>query len=159
MKKRFISFAVLVTADLLCIFVCFLIAYFIRDSVLPGIEKKIEAGEELTAGEKAHKMQWDETIKHFNPTQETVDEDVAAMRGSYLDGLKHRAPMYFAVSSYLLVFGSFWPAMGLMLLGMGLMKTGVFSASRSKRFYLILAVIGYGAGLPIAWLSASSAIA
>jgi Undecaprenyl-phosphate galactose phosphotransferase WbaP len=35
MKKRLISFVILVVADLLCIFSCFLIAYFIRDSVLP----------------------------------------------------------------------------------------------------------------------------
>ena len=59
----------------------------------------------------------------------------------------------------MLIFGSFWPAMGLMLSGMALMKLGVFSASRSKRYYLILAVIGYGAGLPLAYLSARGMIA
>jgi uncharacterized protein len=132
---------------------------YVRDNFLPEIERKIEAGEDLTAEETAHKTQWDETIKHFNPPQEVVDKDVEAMRGSYIDAVRHRAPMYFAVTSYLLVFGAFWPAMGLMLFGMAMMKSGVFAASRSKRFYLILAVIGYGAGLPLAYLSASSAIA
>ena len=60
--------------------------------------------------------------------------------------------------TFMLIIGSFWPAMGLMLAGMALMKLGVFSASRSKRFYLILAVIGYGAGLPLAYLSARGMI-
>lgn len=59
----------------------------------------------------------------------------------------------------MLIIGSFWPTMGLMLAGMAFMKLGVFSASRSKRFYLILAVIGYSVGLPLAWLSARGMIA
>jgi uncharacterized protein len=42
-----------------------------------------------------------------------------------------------------------WRAGGLMLLGMGLMKLGVFSAKRSRRFYMLSALIGYGIGLPI----------
>jgi uncharacterized protein len=63
------------------------------------------------------------------------------------------------MTTYLLFFGSFWPTMGLMLFGMAFMKLGVFSASRSKWFYLILALTGYGTGFPLAWLSARSAIA
>ena len=40
-------------------------------------------------------------------------------------------------------------AMGRMLIGMGLMKLGVFSAKRSRRFYLWMVAIGYGIGLPL----------
>ena len=36
-----------------------------------------------------------------------------------------------------------------MLLGMGLMKFGVFSASRSRRFYATMVGLGYGIGLPL----------
>lgn len=35
MRKRLISFAILVLADLLCIFACFLVAYLVRERVLP----------------------------------------------------------------------------------------------------------------------------
>lgn len=35
MRKRAISFVILVAADLLCIFGCFLISYYIRDNLLP----------------------------------------------------------------------------------------------------------------------------
>jgi len=131
----------------------------IRDNVLPEVERKIEAGEELTPAEQAQKNTWNETVMHFNPSQEDVDRDIRAMTGGYFEALKYRAPLYLAISTYLLAFGSFWPTMGLMLYGMALMKTGVFSCSRSKRYYLVLAAIGYGAGLPLAYLSARSAIA
>jgi len=131
----------------------------IRDDVLPEIERKVEAGEELTRYELAQRNTWNETVMHFNPSREDVDRDIRAMTGGYIETLKYRAPLYLAVSTYLLAFGSFWPAMGLMLAGMALMKAGVFSVSRSKRFYLILGAIGYGAGLPLAYLSARSAIA
>ena len=36
-----------------------------------------------------------------------------------------------------------------MLVGMGLMKLGVFSAQRSRRFYLWMVGLGYGMGLPL----------
>jgi uncharacterized protein len=131
----------------------------IRDDILPEIERKVEAGEELTRAEIAQQKTWNETILHFNPSQEEIDKDITAMRGRYIDALKYRAPLYLAMTTYLLFFGSFWPAMGLMLLGMALMRLGVFSASRSKRFYLILSVIGYGAGLPLAYISGRASIA
>ena len=36
-----------------------------------------------------------------------------------------------------------------MLIGMGLMKLGVFSAARSRRYYINMLLIGYGIGLPL----------
>ena len=36
----------------------------------------------------------------------------------------------------------------MMLLGMGLLKLRVFSATRSIRFYVVMAAVGYGIGLP-----------
>ena len=41
-----------------------------------------------------------------------------------------------------------WFVGGMMLLGMALMKLGVFSGERSTKFYLKMMVIGYGVGLP-----------
>jgi uncharacterized protein len=39
--------------------------------------------------------------------------------------------------------------LSMMLIGMGLVKLGVITAQRSNRFYLILALVGYGIGLPL----------
>jgi uncharacterized protein len=43
----------------------------------------------------------------------------------------------------------FWAIGARMLLGMGLMKLGVFSATCSWQFYQLLALFGYGVGLPL----------
>ncbi len=131
----------------------------VRDTILPEIERKIGAGEELSAEEKAHRERWEETKKHYDPSQEELEENIAIYRNGYEGIVRHRAPLYFMSTTAMLIIGSFWPTMGLMLAGMALMKLGVFSASRSKRFYLILTVIGYGAGLPLAYLSARGMIA
>ena len=131
----------------------------VRDTILPEIERKIEAGEEVTAEEEAHRQRWNETKKHYDPSPEELEKNIATYRNGYPGIIRDRAPLYLATSTIMVIFGSFWPAMGLMLAGMALMKLGVFSASRSKRFYLILAVIGYGAGLPLAYLSARGMIA
>jgi uncharacterized protein len=53
----------------------------------------------------------------------------------------------------------FWRVMGLMLLGMALMKLNFFSAIRSMRFYLTLAVIGYVIGLPLSIIGSKYMIA
>jgi uncharacterized protein len=42
-----------------------------------------------------------------------------------------------------------WSVSGRMLIGMGLMKLGVFSAGRSRRYYWVLMLLGYGLGLPL----------
>lgn len=131
----------------------------VRDTILPEIERKIEAGEELTAGEKAHRERWEETKKHYDPSPEELKENIETYRNGYIGIFRHRAPLYFMSTTAMLIVGSFWPTMGLMLAGMAFMKLGVFSASRSKRFYLILAVIGYCAGLPLAYFSARGMIA
>lgn len=131
----------------------------VRDTILPEIERKIEAGEEVTAREEAHRERWAETKKHYDPSPEELEKNIETYRNGYIGIIRHRAPLYLMTTSVMLIIGSFWPTMGLMLAGMAFMKLGVFSASRSKRFYLILAVIGYGAGLPLAYLSARGMIA
>jgi uncharacterized protein len=48
-----------------------------------------------------------------------------------------------------LVRGSLWETIAMMLLGMALFKWEIFSARRSRRFYLILAAAGYCVGLSV----------
>ena len=44
---------------------------------------------------------------------------------------------------------AFFDSVGMMLLGMGLLKLGVLGAERSLRFYASMVMAGYGIGLPI----------
>ena len=52
------------------------------------------------------------------------------------------------------IFMIIWRVGGLMLVGMALMKLGVFAASRSRRFYIFCVSLGYGIGLPLVAYSA-----
>ena len=98
--------------------------------------------------------QWQELRVVFSPSEEDIAADVAAYRGTYIDSLTQRAPFvaFMQVNTTLVVV--IWRVGALMLLGMALMKLGVLSGMRSTRFYKALTLVGYGAGLPLAILSA-----
>lgn len=93
---------------------------------------------------------WDEGLREFvRPSEQEINREIAIYRGSYADILAHRVPMLFFFHIVGLVLMMFWMVAGRMLLGMGLMKLGVFSAERSWRFYQLLALLGYGIGVPL----------
>ena len=91
-------------------------------------------------------------IEDWQPGPERIAQDMAAYRGSYLEVLRYRAPSAFAFHTSVFLFWALWRAGGMMLAGMGLFKLGVFSARRSRQFYLTLLGTGLFIGIPIvAW--------
>jgi uncharacterized protein len=113
-----------------------------------------EAGE--TPGEKQQKLvdTWEEMRPYFDPTTEEVEEELETYRNGYVGAFLDRAPRSFMAQAMAIPFFTLWRTGGVMLLGMALMKLGVFSAQRSPRFYRRCVIWGYGAGLPLAALSA-----
>ncbi|HSR68491.1 MAG TPA: DUF418 domain-containing protein [Acidobacteriota bacterium] len=115
--------------------------------------EKLEAGEELSETQKQLKQTWIQTQKAISPDPAKLQEEIEIYRnGTYLEQLIHRAP----TALQTLVIGLFtfglWRAGGLMLLGMALMKWGVFSAALSRAAYLRLTIGGYLLGLPfVVW--------
>ena len=93
----------------------------LRDEIFPGTEKK---------------------AKDFVKV-------VAIHRGGYLGIVKHRAPELVKAQIFGFLFGGGFFVMSRMLVGMGLIKLGVFSAQRSREFYLWMVGLGYGIGLPL----------
>jgi uncharacterized protein len=99
----------------------------------------------------------------FTPNPERAakrfNEELEAYRGSYLGIVRHRAPMLIKAQTIEVAFVLLWFVGGRMLIGMGLMKLGVFSGERSRRFYLWMIGLGYGIGLPMIaydiWLNIS----
>jgi uncharacterized protein len=95
---------------------------------------------------------WAQIAVGLEPKADEIDAMVAAMRGSFATVWRENAKE--ALFFQLLLFPTmmFWRALGLMLVGMGLMKLGVFTAAKSIRFYMLMILLGYGLGLPlIAW--------
>jgi uncharacterized protein len=102
----------------------------VRDEVFPGPEKKAE--------------KW--------------DKEMAAYRGGYLGIVKYKAFNVLMAQVFLFFLGSGFFAASRMLVGMGLMKLGVFSAQRSRRFYAWMVGLGYGLGLPLMMFDAMELI-
>jgi len=116
------------------------------------------AGEELTPLQKRWVAEWQGMTHIFNASPDEVAEQIEAYRGGYLDIVRFRAPETLMMQTQALVYLVIWRAAGMMLLGMALMKLGIFSGERSVRFYCWLALIGYGIGLPLCAYGAFSLI-
>ena len=101
---------------------------------------------------------WEETRVLMEPSQEKLDQEIAAYRGGYMDNLEKRAQASLEMQVQAFPFWTLWRAGGLMLLGMALMKLGVFSATRSRRFYVIMGIAGYAIGLPLVLYSVTDSV-
>lgn len=100
-----------------------------------------------------------EAMKDFNPTAEMLDDERAAMLGSYTGYFFHNVAHAIELQTLMFALWGLWRVTGLMMLGMALMKWGVVTASRTPRFYAILAAAGFGAGLPLVWLGSQRLVA
>jgi len=85
----------------------------------------------------------------FQPAAETVQHELEIYRSGWLAQMEHRVPGALGLETFVfLVWGS-WRAGGLMLVGMGLYKLGVFSAKLTTRSYALMLAAGLFVGLPI----------
>ena len=90
---------------------------------------------------------WKEMSKEELPKREDSLKEIARYRGPYLEIVKKRAGELLWLPMGLLIYG--WVVCGRMLIGMGLMKSGVFAASSSPSTYDKMIAWGYGIGLPL----------
>ena len=119
-------------------------------------QKGQEAGALAAKGETLDEEQqelletWEEMQNMLEPSAEEMARQVKVHRGGYLEILEERAPTVFMMHAFMTFTFIVWRVGGLMLIGMALMKLGVFAAARSARFYLWCVGLGYGGGLPLA---------
>lgn len=90
----------------------------------------------------------------WQPTDEDLQNDLAAYRGDYISIVKHRVPMVVVFQVQSTFAFIMWRVGGLMLIGMAMMKLGILSGQRDSAFYKKMMLIGYGLGLPIVLFSA-----
>lgn len=89
-----------------------------------------------------------EMRKMWTPPADLVQQQIDAYRGPWRDQLAFRADQWVNFLGFLWIF--VWRVIGVMLLGMILLRTGVLGGGRSRRFYRLLAASGLGIGLPLA---------
>ncbi|UCG16284.1 MAG: DUF418 domain-containing protein [Phycisphaerales bacterium] len=85
----------------------------------------------------------------WTPGEADVASEIAALRGGWFEQLPHRTMTALFFQTALFAIEVSWRSGGLMLVGMGLFKLGVFSAKRSYAMYVTMAVIGFSVGIPI----------
>jgi uncharacterized protein len=119
-----------------------------------------KAGKELTAEQQEAKEKWDNKQKEFKRTKAETDKEIAEHRAGYWRLFERRLRESTASqASGLSESDLFLDAAGMMFLGMALVKLGIFSALRSPRFYAVLAMLGYGIGIPLNTYVAARTIA
>lgn len=109
-------------------------------------------GVEMTEQQRQAVQAWDTILADQGLTEAGQAEEIETRRSGYLDNFVYSASstIYFQTIGLLAV--GLWDTLGMMLLGMALMKWRVFDASRGMRFYLLLTLLGFGVGLPLnAW--------
>lgn len=159
---------VLITVGLLVTMVAIPIGIAFSANITQVKQKAAEAEAALAAGQAQQELPpdlrnalaaWKEMRPTFEPTPAEIAQDIKTYRGSYSEIFKHRAPVLFMFQTVFFVAFFLWRIAGLMLLGMGLMKLGVFSAKRSRRFYTFCVILGYGIGFPLIAYGARALIA
>lgn len=114
-----------------------------------------QAHEVLAAGGTPTDLQrdmldtWTQIESDIKPSPDRIRQEVEAMSGSAGSALRLNAEHAVVMQTFLFLTMTCWRITGCMLLGMALMKARVFSAERSDRFYLRLAFVGLGLGMPL----------
>ncbi len=92
---------------------------------------------------------YQQTMQSWNPSSETIEAELAAMRGSFGEQLAFRAGKTIFFQTFLFFFYVFWRVTAMMLIGMALFKSGTLLAQKSNGFYIRMLVIGLIIALPL----------
>ena len=83
-----------------------------------------------------------------------MQKDVDAHLGTYSEIVSFRAPIVALMQLYMVLAFGMFRVLGLMLIGMALMRYGVLAAEKSVGFYRQMLLICYGIGFPLTLFSA-----
>ncbi len=128
------------------------------------VQARQEAGQAPELRDRAAQVVWHGWLAaqfRESPAEEiqSLNKQIKIHRGGYWGIVKDRSGALLGEHTIGFLLAGWSLAMGRMLIGMGLMKMGVFSAVRSRRFYLWMMALGYGIGLPLMVFDAQELIA
>jgi uncharacterized protein len=108
-----------------------------------------------TAEDLQTQAQWAQLVDIFDTPREKVDKEIATHRGGWVGNLVQRSGEASLIEFTLFFQFIVLDVLGMLIMGMGLAKAGVFDASRSNRFYAWLAAAGFIVGVPLNYWAAS----
>jgi uncharacterized protein len=117
------------------------------------------AGHRPTDEQRDARDAWRVKLKEMKPSPSEVTKEVADHRSGYWTLFPRRVEEVSDGQSRGFYRYGIFDVAGMMLIGMGLLKLGVFSAARSLRFYAAMAAVGYALGVPLTWWISRRAIA
>lgn len=114
-----------------------------------SIQADEKAGKKLTKDQEATKKDWEQTVSDFTPSAEDLKKETDAHLNSYAKLFALRAKEVYRFHSFPIYVPPVWfDILDMMLIGIAFIKLGILSGSRPTRFYIWMAVIGFGIGLP-----------
>jgi uncharacterized protein len=111
-----------------------------------------QAGQTLTAEQIEAQRNWAEAKKEIQPDASDVAKEIEVHRGSYREIFVTRAGYVVVEHTTEFYRWMVFDVVGMMLIGMGLMKLGVLSARLGTRSYAWMALTGFGISVPLTWL-------
>ncbi|HVZ94047.1 MAG TPA: DUF418 domain-containing protein [Phycisphaerales bacterium] len=125
--------------------------WYIRDQA-DRAEALVQAGGTPTAQQQEFVKAWHEARADFQPSEEKRRFEAEVHHGSYTDIVRYRAPSALAFQ----IGFPFWSFSlfrftGYMLIGIALMRLGVFRGGLSSRAYALMAAVGYLIGMPVVY--------
>lgn len=118
------------------------------------IEVLQNAGEAISEDQRQLLDDWIEQRAFMAPNAEDIQKNLDIHLGGYAGITAWRIPQTMQFQVFGLLFFGIWRVLGLMLIGMALMKIGVLGAERSASFYRTMMLVCYGIGLPLTAYSA-----
>lgn len=85
----------------------------------------------------------------WRPTPAQIADEERVQRGSWRDQLPGRSEDALAMETLFFVAQTGWKTLGLMLVGMAFLKTGILGAGRSRKVYLLTIAAGLLVGIPV----------
>lgn len=122
--------------------------HYARD-VATEAQRILDSGGTITQDQQGMLNAYRGMSADANATPEQTAELIARWRGSLGEVLGENAMGAAMLQTIVFAIHTLWRALGMMLIGMALMKLGVFAAARSVRFYTILTGVGYLIGFPL----------
>lgn len=107
------------------------------------------AGRTPTRFQQEMEKTWPEIQSEFKPSADELQRQIQVHRGSWIGIFIERLPNVLQMQIFMTLTYLTWRLVGIMLIGMALMKLDVFSARRAPAFYRRLMLVGYGLGFPL----------
>jgi uncharacterized protein len=108
-----------------------------------------DSGAELDHEQESAIEDYEERMSHERPTAEKQARVVKAMRGGYASAFDENAGLAWWMQTEYLHALAFWEVLGMMLLGMALLKSGALTGDWPARHYWTMLVVGWSIGITV----------